>query len=390
MNFEYSCALSPVSMDLVSSYQELENLPHLKILSQDDNTSYEKAVNFAKDLKTIVVLGTGGSSLGGQTIYHAFKKQSLRTFIFLDNIDPVTLDEVSKELDLKTTGFLVISKSGNTPETLSQFLYFKELYASKSLKDHFLSITEPKDSALTRICETYCLQSISHPLDIGGRYSVFSVVGMVPAVLMGLDAKAFKQGALTYFNNYQDESLLSVNWHYSHFLAGKTLTVVKPYCDRLKLYPVWFRQLWAESLGKEGRGLTPIDAYGTVDQHSQVQLYLDGPKDKTFTLLWSKDMPSLPPFKTDVDHASLEPLSGKTMKALYQAEYEALFDTFKSESLPIRKIEFDTLSEGELGRLFISAMIETILLAKLLNIDPFDQPAVEKGKIRTFEILKEV
>lgn len=384
-----SCSFRQKKTPLLESYyQEVLTLPHVTSLKEDHSRSYEAAVEFFKNLDTVVLLGTGGSSLGAQTIYHAFKNNSRKKFIFLDNIDPFTLTQVSKEIDLLKTGFLVISKSGNTPETLSQFLFFKEFYAAENLKKHFFIITEEKQSALTTFCDLYSLQTVDHPTDIGGRYSVFSVVGMIPAALMGLNPSQFKAGAISICEDVTDNpSLIYSDWHYNHYLEGKTLTVVMPYCDRLKLLPVWFRQLWAESLGKEGKGLTPIDANGTVDQHSQVQLYLDGPKDKTFTLLWVEEMNQTKAFETSASHPSLNILKTKTLNDLYRAEYQALYDTVDSKNLPIRKIEISKLDEFNLGKLMMLFVLETILVAKLMNVDPFDQPAVELGKKRTFELL---
>ena len=335
-----------------------------------------KAAQHLKQFETILVLGTGGSSLGGQTLDCLTQGAPDIELIFLDNIDPSTFDEIMATFDPDALGILAISKSGETPETLMQVFTLMNLWEKSRLKDHFCIITEDKPSTLYQFANSYQIPMLFHPKDVGGRYSIFTCVGMIIAHFLGLSPEKIHQGARSYLENMGAKESSSFLYH--HFGQGKTQVVMMPYTDRLGVFGAWFAQLWGESLGKEGKGITPIPAKGTTDQHSQIQLYLDGPKDKIFTFI------SLPyPEKGIVIDEPLAPsfLKGKTMADLFWVEEMATIQTLKNKDLPVRIIEIQDLKEETMGALFMHFFVETVLMADLLGINPFDQPAVEEGKI---------
>jgi glucose-6-phosphate isomerase len=345
----------------------------------DDIDLYQNAANRLKGFEDILILGTGGSSLGGKTLY-ALSTQDKPRLHFLDNIDPFTFKALFQKIDLTKTGIVAISKSGTTVETLMQLLTCLQ-HAEKIDPAHIIAITEPRDNSLRKLAQSYGWYCLDHPTNVGGRYSCFSVVGLLPAILAGLDPRAFRKGANDVLRQHLTDpappalqgAAMGVYLEKHH---GKTLSVMMPYSDQLDSFSFWYRQLWAESLGKEGKGTTPIRALGTVDQHSQLQLYLGGPKDKFFTLLtlkWegegdkilSKDVPEF---------------LGKTMGDLFAAEQKATYQTLVNNGCPTRLITLDHLDEYHLGALMMHFMIETILASYLLEVNAFDQPAVEEGK----------
>jgi glucose-6-phosphate isomerase len=356
----------------------------------------------------VVVLGTGGSSLGGQTLYslvdRGFGPAAGRPqLIFLDNVDPDTFSALFTSLDLSRLGVIAISKSGGTAETLCQFAILlhallREVDESR-LAARVAVITEPKDSPLKALAERFGLPTLDHDTGVGGRFSVLTNVGLLPACLAGLDLEELRGGAAAVLEaTLAGETAAGADPAVGAALNiglmrdnGVSQTVLLPYLDRLAHFGLWFRQLWAESLGKDGQGTTPIRAMGTVDQHSQLQLYLAGPWDKMFTVL-SLDTagegrrvdPEL------LDDPRLDYLAGRRMGDLLDAEARATADTLIRNGRPTRLIRLDALDEETLGGLFMHYMLETILAAHLLNVDPFDQPAVEEGKVLARDYLEKI
>ena len=370
------------------------NYPFLTITS--DVADLSGLEHYVEQLKTgvddVLILGTGGSSLGGKTLYSLTNKTQKPRLHFMDNIDPVHFDNVFSKLDPKRTGLIAISKSGGTAETLAQFMVCKKWFGTFP-KDKTIIITEPKSSSLRTLAAQFDLQTLNHNPSIGGRYSVFSNVGMLPAMLAGVDVSAVRKGAdmmYQHFLSKGNESLPAKGAAICYTLLEEeniSSTVLMPYCDGLKNFGLWFRQLWAESLGKNGKGLTPINAIGTVDQHSQLQLWLDGQRDKFFTLIFLDREGT----GEEIESASLPDdlayLRGKTMGDLMAAEQQATADTLIKCGRPTRVLRLPQLDSHTLGALMMQFMLETILTANLLEIDPFDQPAVEIGKILTREYL---
>ena len=379
-------------------------LPLLRLpAARDDLAALQPiAKRYRADFDDVVLVGTGGSSLGGQTLCNLAAPGAGPRLHFFDNVDPHSLDALLTALDLTRTGFLIVSKSGSTAETMSVFLICLEAVrgavGADTAGQHFTAITEPADNVLRRICTAHGIGLLDHDPGVGGRYSVLSLVGLLPAMIAGLDAAAVRDGAADVLAAVLDEAppekiepaigaAISVGLAQEN---GISTTVLMPYIDRLKDFGLWFRQLWAESLGKNGKGTTPVNALGTVDQHSQLQLYLDGPRDKMFTVVMldvaGKGRVVSPQLAGDRDLAYL---AGHKLGDLMDAEQRATAQTLIANNRPTRIFRLDALDERVMGALFMHFMLETIIAAHLLGVDPFDQPAVEEGKILTRQYLAE-
>jgi glucose-6-phosphate isomerase len=296
---------------------------------------------------------------------------------------------------------VAISKSGGTAETLTQLLatidWFTAHFGEAAVHDHILAVTEPRDNVLRRLATRHRVPTLDHDPKVGGRFSVLSLVGLIPAIIAGLDVDKIREGAA----DVLDETLaardpansapaigaaLSIALSREH---GLNTTVLMPYVDRLGYFGLWYRQLWAESLGKRGNGTTPIRAMGTVDQHSQVQLYLDGPADKMFTVVLTGTQGQ----GARIDAHAIGPeqelgyLSGRTIGDLMEAEARATIEAIARNGRPVRVLDVPKIDECSMGALLMHYMLETIIAAQLLGVDAFDQPAVEQGKVLTREFL---
>jgi len=391
-------------------------LPLLRWPAREDdiNNSAPVVARFASGASDICLLGAGGSSLGAQALAQLTGWRTPGTisdgvhgsprFHFFDNLDALSLTLALRTLDLKTTRFLVISKSGSTAETLMQMLSCVAAIENAGLDwnmaQHFLSITEPavngKSNVLRRLCQQWNIDVLDHDACVGGRFSVLTNVGMIPASLMGLDAKAIRAGAREVIApllkgvsaaDYAPAqgAALSVGLAQAN---GHTATVMLPYADRLQSFSRWVVQLWAESLGKQGQGTLPVAAIGPSDQHSQLQLFLDGPNDKLVNVIMTDCAGSGPrildKYKSD---AQIGYLAGKSVGDLVDCEQRATVATLTKNQRPVRTFHIETVDERSMGALLMHFMIETIIAGDLMNIDPFDQPAVEQGKILTREYL---
>lgn len=339
--------------------------------------------------KKVVVLGVGGSSLGGKTLCalnHNFEEK----IEFLESIDPSTVSHRLKNIDFKNTFFLVISKSGETVETICQTLIILDKLKALKVKNfaqQFLFITEFTNNSLFKIAKKIGAETFAHP-KIGGRFSCFSIVGLLPAMIAGVDIKKIRAGARKNIDEFLNDgestisSCASQLWLYE---KGFTNNVIMPYIDSLKNFTDWYRQLWAESLGKNNFGSIPINSMGTVDQHSQLQLYLDGPKDKFFTFITAKNY--LHDFAVK-DLAGCKTLFGaKKLSKIVEVEQSTTIEILNLKKLPIRIFEVDKLNEEELGWQMMQMFLEVIMIANVKNIDPFDQPAVELRKVMAKKIL---
>ena len=376
---------------------ELLGIPSRK----DDLKSAAKLAAGIKGAKTVAVLGIGGSSLGGQALT-ALRRKSVPWVEFHDNPDPFSWDAALKRFDLKKTHFIAISKSGGTAETLMQVLTAAEALTKagvKSLKKHFTIITEPKKSPLADFADSIGASRLDHPEGVGGRYSVLTVVGVLPAILMGIDVKKLRAGAQAIL-----DATLSANsaadapaaqgaaLHQALATQGKlATTILWPYADKLQVFGGWWRQLWAESLGKDGKGATPVSVLGPVDQHSQLQLFRDGPGNALFTLVRTstpRAKGAVAP-KARAKQLGLDYLAGKRLGDLVAAESRATAQTLSKNGRPVRQIHLSKVDEFEMGALMMHFMLETILMGRLMGVDPFNQPGVEEGKILARQYLKE-
>jgi glucose-6-phosphate isomerase len=354
----------------------------------------------------IVIFGTGGSSLGGQTLaqlagYAVAGVDALRApphLHFIDNLDPRSFATLLARLPHATTRFVAISKSGGTAETLMQTIAalsaLKDAGLQTRIPDIFLGISEPsrpgKTNGLRDLLGKYRVPILDHDTGVGGRYSALTNVGLLPAAMLGLDVAAIREGAglalaPVLAKKPAAQVPAAVGAALSVALAehkGKSISVLMAYCDRLQRFTHWYVQLWAESLGKNGKGTTPLAALGPVDQHSQLQLFIGGPRDKQFTVI-TIDGKGLGP-RVDGELAKLagEPgLAGKSVGDLVGAEGRATAETLAKNGCPVRTIHMSRLDEETLGQLMMQFMLETIIAAYLLGVDAFDQPAVEEGKV---------
>ena len=366
---------------------------------REDLAAVERlARHFTTGFDTVLVLGTGGSSLGGQAVAALVQRgfgppPGAPEVRFLDNVDPDTFHAMAGRLDPAKTGVLAISKSGGTAETLCQLAivmaWLGAANGDSHLSQHVAVMTESSESPLGQLAAEHGLAVLDHDPDLGGRFSVLSTAAL-PAMLLGLDvgelragAAAVNAAALETDDPAQAAPAQGAAVQVALAReAGVSQSVLMPYCDRLFWFARWYRQLWAESLGKQGHGTTPIDAIGTVDQHSQLQLYLDGPADKLFTLIHvpaGDQGPAVDPYL--VPGAAY--LADATMGQLFDAEARATRESLLAHGRPVRTFDLAALDAYRLGALFQHFMLETAVAADLLGVDAYDQPAVEDGKQRT-------
>jgi glucose-6-phosphate isomerase len=378
------------------------SLPLLRLPERRDDIA--AILGFARLLcentTDVVFLGTGGSSLGGQTVaqladYAVPAAGSLREpprLHFLDNLDPDSHAAVLAKMPLRSTRFVAISKSGGTAETLMQTIAALTALQAAGLdpEQHVIGITEPpkagKANGLRDLLGRYGISLLDHDPGVGGRYSVLTNVGLLPAALCGLDISAIRAGAAAalapVLSGKPPGEVPAAVGAALAVSCGKPITVLMAYSDRLERFTRWYVQLWAESLGKDGKGTTPLAAVGPVDQHSQLQLFIGGPRDKLFTVLTVGTAGRGPRIDATLAKvAGEEGIGGRTMGDLVAAQGRATAETLARNGCPVRTLHVERLDEAALGELLMHFMLETIIAAHLLGVDPFDQPAVEEGKV---------
>ena len=354
----------------------------------------------------VVFLGTGGSSLGGQTLaqladYAVPGVGALKSgprLHFMDNLDPETYGALLRLLPLESTRFVTVSKSGGTAETLMQTIAvisaLKAAGLEKRIGEFVFGITEPaksgKKNGLRDLLAAHGVAMLDHDPGVGGRYSVFTNVGLLPAAVAGLDVEKIRAGAAVALAPVLKASApqdvpSAVGAALAVTLAQqnrKDISVIMAYADRLERFARWYVQLWAESLGKDGKGTTPVAALGPVDQHSQLQLFNAGPRDKLFTVITVGGGARGPRMDAALAKLAGEPgLGEKTIGELVSAQGRATAETLAKNGCPVRTIHLDRVDEESLGELLMHFMLETIVAAHLFGVDPFDQPAVEEAKV---------
>ena len=333
----------------------------------------------------IIIIGMGGSILGTKSIYSFLKEKIKKEVFFFDNLDVNLHLQFNKIKILKNSCFIIVSKSGNTLETITNL----GIVFSKSLfKNKLIFITEMKDNVLNNIASKLNAEIIEHKDFIGGRYSVLSESGMFPAALMGLDIKKFKNlTKLIQDKNFVSSLIKNVASIYTLNKQDIKNSVILNYDSDLNDLGYWYQQLVAESLGKKGKGITPILSAAPKDHHSVLQLYLDGPKDKFFTFFSSSNEGKKHKVTGKIIPNNMKFLKNRKLGYIIQAQCNATKKIFKLKNIPFRHFVFNKSNEEELGMLFTFFVLETILLARLMNINPFDQPAVEQVKLETGKIL---
>ncbi len=376
------------------------------------------AAQVADGCENFVVLGIGGSALGNialQTALNPYmynidpaQRKGPRLFVF-DNVDPVQLSSflewISDKLD--RTIFNVISKSGRTAETASQFLIIRGMLIDKlgpeAAKDRIIATTDANQGTMRKIADDAGYRTLVVPDGVGGRFSVLSPVGLLSAAVCGIDIDALLAGArdmdkrVSATDFYANPAAINAAINFNSYNCDKKISVIMPYCYALKDFADWYRQLWAESLGKSKDiagnevfvGPTPVKALGTTDQHSQVQLYREGPNDKLFTFLQVNKFAADVRIPSGPDCApELSYLAGAQMSKLLNSEKLATEYALLKDKRPCLTIAFDEICPSTIGQFIYLYEVTTSLAGLLFAIDPYDQPAVELGKEATFALMK--
>ena len=381
-----------------------------------DDPAPIKAINiFAKKVEgkftDIVVLGIGGSSLGTACLRHCFKKFAVDipskvptkkspNLHIISNVDPILIKKYLSILDLSKTLFVVVSKSGTTPETMAQYLYFRYKCRDKklSIKDHFVFVSDAEEGLLSSIAKKDNIPLFEIPKNVGGRFSVLTPAGLLPAKLAGLDIQKLITGAKKIRDEFEKTEmeentpfkLATIQYLLSE--KGKNINVLMPYSQQLQRLTDWYIQLLAESLGKQGKGLTPTKALGVEDQNSQIQLFNDGPNDKLIIFIEAEELEAplvIPNPHTDIPDFDI--INKKiTFNKLMTLEKRGTEMALTDNSRPNITIKIDRICEETLGELFMLFETSVAFLGEFFNVYAFDQPAVELGKKYAKElILKE-
>lgn len=413
-------SLASETRPLIAQFNKIK--PAYRKLPYDTRTAErikKLARNFRQWCKNLVVFGIGGSALGNIAVQtalnpymynlHDKQRRGPRVFI-LDNVDPEQMVSVLAQLSgqLDKTIFNIITKSGRTTETISQFMMIRKLLLDKydsdvkKYKKHVVVTTDSQQGLLRRIAISDGLKRLSIPKKVGGRFSVLSAVGLFSAAMCGIDIDLLLAGArdmdkkVSRGNFYNNPAALNAAINYHFYNRGKKISVMMPYSYALKDMADWYRQLWAESLGKakdlNGKqvhiGPTPVKALGTTDQHSQVQLYREGPNDKLFTFLqvrkFRKDG-SIGPVPASARQLGF--LTGKKLSMLLNNEKKATEYALLTDQRPCLTIMFDEINEYTVGQFIHLFEATTSLIGALFNIDPYNQPAVELGKKATLALM---
>jgi glucose-6-phosphate isomerase len=382
----------------------------------DDEEVLKPIEDFAETIKGkydhIVVLGIGGSALGmiclQQSLKHLFENELIENehpkLHVLDNIDPALITQIEDVIDYNRTLFIVISKSGRTPETISQYFYYRKQCDDRDLnpKKHFVFITDAEKGILRLKSQKEGIQTFTIPSAVGGRFSVLTPVGLLPAALIGINIRELLKGAREMRDKFLSENFddnLSFQIAAMQYLLdkeGKSMTVIMPYSHRLIRFADWYRQLLAESIGKEVNekgekvnvGLTPINALGVTDQHSQSQLYNEGPNNKFLILIKVRNLgpeveiPHLCPEECDVEF-----LKNVSFNDLMHTEQEAATQSLTHNNRPNVTLTVDEINEYTLGGLFMLFEGATAFLGEFYGINAFNQPGVELSKKFTKDLL---
>ncbi len=351
-----------------------------------------------KELDTLILIGIGGSSLGAECLIKALKG-SYEKFFVLDNVDPIKLKEILPRIDPEKCCFNVVSKSGSTAETIANFIALvsalKEKLGWEKIKERLVITTDPEKGSLRELARKENIASLEVPPNVAGRYSVLSDVGLFPAAFTGIDIDKVLLGAKTAYKELdldvlESKPLILSGIYWLSYLKGKRISVMMTYSERLEKFSDWYRQLWAESLGKGEKGQPPVKAIGTVDQHSQIQLYNDGPKDKIITLLHAEELEGdfcleeIPAFS---ELESFKYLFGHSLGELFKAELLGTMGAFIKYRVPFLRLTLDRINEENMGWLFFTYQVATAINGYLYGVNPFDQPAVEEGKRFAYGIL---
>lgn len=389
--------------DIAKALKARNEKGELSVLSEpfktDDLPIIERvAQKIQQQFSHVVVMGTGGSSLGAMTLCSLKQPKFTAggmTVHFVDNTDPHSIAELFSQLPLADSFFLFVSKSGNTVETMMQaLLTIQQLEAEElPVKEHCLAISMPGERPLRILAEKYGMHILDHDPELGGRFSVLSLVGLLPAAIADVDIQALRAGAKAVMQQCWDAPqtaapAIGAALNYALNQKGKSISVVMPYVDRLQNFGRWYQQLWAESVGKDGKGTTAIGALGAVDQHSQLQLYAEGPKDKLITFITLPTAEKGEQIHPQLAEAcGMDYLGGLTIGTVIDAQAKATRQSLTNYGVATRLIALNDDSEFTVGALLQHFMMETAFMAGLMGVDAFNQPGVEESKQITRSIL---
>lgn len=382
----------------------------LRILKTNESLNEVKSLEkWIQKFDTIVVIGIGGSALGNRALHSALKGFSwndlsnkqregkARVFV-LDNVDPESFKVITDKIDFKNTLFNVISKSGSTVETMANYLVIRQMLENRGIppKEHLLFTTDSKKGALREIANKEDIKTLNIPHDVGGRFSVLTQVALLSAMAEGINIEDLYKGAKKAMRKYiscekpeENPLVVAALLFYRSIKENKNISVMMPYSERLYNFADWYRQLWAESLGKrydlDGRkvniGQTPVKALGAIDQHSQIQLYNEGPNDKIITFIkvntFSNEV-KLPDYINIPDE--LQYLGDSDFSSLIKRELEGTAAALTNNGVQNMTVIFDKINESSTGDFIMFYELLTAVMGKLLNIDPYNQPGVELGK----------
>jgi glucose-6-phosphate isomerase len=378
------------------------HLPRTTELSEPSKALAEEVR--ASGATDFIHVGIGGSALGPIALHHALShpyynlledRSGAPRLHFAENTDPATLSAILDVADLHSTWVNVVTKSGSTAETMANFLVIRgalvEALGEHGYGERVVFTTDPEEGYLNQIAAREGTKTLPIPPDIGGRFSVLTPVGLFPAAVTGLDIDALLRGAAQCADEVEEGGLdhPTIQGAAYHYLMdttkGRNVRVMMPYADSLERLAAWFVQLWAESLGKEGKGSTPHGAVGTTDQHSQVQLYMEGPQDKVIEIVEVEEHPRdllIPTAYEDVKGVGY--LGGHTMAGLLNVECDATRKALTEAERPNCTIRLGRVDEEHLGYLFQALEVQTAIAGSLYEVNAFDQPGVEAGKQITY------
>ncbi len=395
----------------LDQFKSIINNPKYGFFHLTDNQNLiEQTKDIAKQFQTkkhFVQIGIGGSALGPQMLVSALRTNWDRSFTVLDNTDSDYLYDELQKINIKDAVFYVVSKSGGTAETIGCYaiirnLLAKEGVAPEDFKNYFVFCTDPDSGQLRKHVTDHNYLSLEVASNIGGRFSVLSPVGLFPAFMMGINIDDLFSGAnslktVLLSTNTEENDLLKTAAHLAYLLFEETPkvdeTVLMPYSSKLKDFSFWFVQLWGESLGKFSKdlgvntGLTPIPAYGATDQHSQMQLFMEGPHNKCLFLLNVKNKQNNFDLASDLEFESAKKLKSYSLNQLIEAEFQGSLSALKENMRNVIGMEIDHLNATNMGKLILFFESLTALMGEYLKVDPFDQPGVELGKKYAFEYL---
>lgn len=383
-----------------------ENCQHIfasASFDKNDEENLQLSYDIRKKYSHIVIIGMGGSSLNAQNIL-SLNKHSLNNinlnninepqFHVIDNCDQEYVRSICNQITLEKSLFIFVSKSGETLEVIVILATILELLAKNNLQPskHLMAICELTSNSLHDIARELNLKILPHSPYVGGRFSSFCNIATLPAAISGIDIKAFKKGASEYLNQDFDLNNEAVRGAALNFLLSKygfKTNVMMPYCQRLDMFALWYRQIWAESIGKNEHATTPIVARGSQDQHSQLQLYIDGGNDKLFNFINVANQTHSSTIKQQYLPTKFQYLADKSLPEVNKALMQGTVQSLSNNNRPLRIFTLQQLNESSLGALMMHFILETIIMAKLMGINAFDQPSVEYGKSVTHNILQD-